>query len=65
MGAIFGAITLIAFFAFAFVGGFYPTFVCNAMLPMGGAFALGCALSAAFLGGRAAADGSLGNVAKS
>ncbi|MGO8455462.1 hypothetical protein ACC779_37170, partial [Rhizobium ruizarguesonis] len=37
----------------------------NAMLPMGGAFALGCALSAAFLGGRAAADGSLGNVAKS
>jgi hypothetical protein len=61
VGALFGAITLIALFVFAFVAGSSSVeFLCRSYPFMTMAFPLGAALSAGFIGGHAATTGSLG-----
>jgi hypothetical protein len=64
VGAVFGAITLLGLFAFAFFAGVNPAFVCNSFTLLAPIFALGAALSAGFIGGAAAAGGQLGDVAQ-
>lgn len=59
-GAIFGGITLIGFFVFAYWTNTNPTFVCSAFLPIAVIFSLGAALSASFIGGAAAINGTFG-----
>jgi hypothetical protein len=59
VGAIFGGITLLGLFAFAFVAGTQqPQFICSSFELLAGVFAFGAALSASFLGGGAAAKGT-------
>lgn len=59
VGAMFGAITLIGFFILAFLAGTSDQqFICRSFQLLAAVFALGAALSAAFLGGGAAAHGS-------
>ena len=64
VGAIFGAITLAGLFAMAFLAGARPTFICNSFALLAAVFALGAALSAAFIGGAAGARGQLGAAAQ-
>jgi hypothetical protein len=65
IGAIFGGVTLLFLFGFAFLAGTgYSKFICDSFQLLAAAFALGTAFSAAFLGGGAAAQGSFGNAAQ-
>jgi hypothetical protein len=64
LGAVFGAITLIGLFVFAYLAAQSPDFICNSVLLLAAVFALGAALSAGFIGGAASATGQLGNRAK-
>jgi hypothetical protein len=64
LGAVFGAITLLGLFAFAFLAGTRPDFVCNSFTILATVFALGAALSAGFIGGAASIAGNLGASAK-
>lgn len=58
-GAIFGGVTLLGFFLFAFLAGTSGTgFVCNSFELLAAVFSLGAALSAGFIGGGARAQGS-------
>jgi TolA-binding protein len=61
---VFGALTLLAFFAFALISGKDPKFICNAFTMLAAVFALGTALSAGFIGGAAAVSGNLGSMAR-
>lgn len=59
VGAVFGAITLAGLFGFAFLAGTSsPQFICRSFQLLAGVFALGAALSAAFIGGGATATNS-------
>jgi hypothetical protein len=61
VGAGFGGITLIGLFVFAFLAGTaYKGFICDSFRLLAAVFAFGAGLSAAFMGGRAAAQGQLG-----
>ncbi len=64
LGAIFGAITLIGLFVFAYLASQSPDFICNSVLLLAAVFALGAALSAGFIGGAASATGQFGNTAR-
>lgn len=64
LGAIFGAITLIGLFVFAYLASQSFDFICNSVLLLAAVFALGAALSAGFIGGAASATGQLGNAAR-
>jgi hypothetical protein len=56
VGAVFGAITLAGLFGFAFLAGTSsPQFICRSFQLLASVFALGAALSAAFIGGGATA----------
>ena len=58
VGAVFGGITLIGLFAFAFIAGTSnQQFICKSFQLLAAVFSLGAALSGAFLGGGAAAQG--------
>ena len=59
VGAVFGAATLLGLFIFAYLAATNPDFVCNSFVLLAAIFALGCALSAGFIGGAAAATGQL------
>lgn len=60
-GALFGGVTLLGFFVFAYWTDKNPNFVCSAFLPIAVIFSLGAALSAGFIGGAAAINGSFGS----
>ncbi|MBY0296538.1 MAG: hypothetical protein K2X71_10930 [Methylobacterium sp.] len=64
VGAIFGAITLMGLFIFAYLAAQNPNFICSTFTLLAPIFALGCALSAGFIGGAAAANGNLGAAAQ-
>ena len=64
VGAVFGGVTLIGLFAYLFIAGYNPGFVCNSFTALAAVFALGCGLSAAFIGGSAAAQGTFGKIAE-
>jgi hypothetical protein len=64
VGCVFGGITLIGLFIFAFLASSNPAFVCNSFTLLAPVFALGAALSAGFIGGAAAAGGQLGDAAQ-
>jgi hypothetical protein len=64
LGAIFGGITLIGLFVFAYLASKSPDFVCNSILLLAAVFALGAALSAGFIGGAASATGQFGDTAR-
>jgi hypothetical protein len=53
VGAIFGALTLAGLFYFVLQAASQPTFICASFQLVAGAFALGAALSSAFIGGGA------------
>lgn len=54
LAAVFGAITLLGLFAFAFLAGsLKPDFICNSFTLLAAVFSLGVALSAGFIGGAA------------
>lgn len=63
VGSVFGAVTLLGLFFFAYLAGSSPKFVCNTFVLLAAIFSLGCALSAGFIGGAAAANGQLGAAA--
>jgi hypothetical protein len=65
VGAVFGGMTLVAIFGYAAIAGLgHSAFICDSFQLLAAGFALGCALSAAFLGGGAAAQGKLGDQAQ-
>jgi hypothetical protein len=64
LGAIFGGATLLGLFVFAFLASTNPSFICNSFTLLAAVFALGVALSAAFIGGAAVARGQLGATAQ-
>jgi hypothetical protein len=45
VGAVFGALTLLGFFFFAYQAGKDPAFICSAFIPIAVIFSLGAALS--------------------
>ncbi|MGY8636503.1 hypothetical protein RAD15_28925 [Bradyrhizobium sp. 14AA] len=59
--AVFGGVTLLGFFVIAYWTGSNPDFVCAAFLPISVIFSLGAALSAGFIGGAAAVNGTFGS----
>lgn len=59
LGAIFGGLTLAGLFAFAFIAGREPDFICNSFTLLAAIFAFGAALAAAFVGGAAGVSGSI------
>jgi hypothetical protein len=62
VGAGFGAIVLVGLLVFAFLAGTsYKGFICDSFQLLAAVFAFGAALSAAFMGGGAAAQGQLGS----
>jgi len=66
VGAIFGGVTLIGFFIFAFIAGTgYANFICSTFQLLAAVFAFGAALAVTFMGGGAAARGQFGNQAQS
>ncbi len=60
IGAGFGAIVLIGFFVIVYLAANNERFICNTFLPLAAIFAFGAALSGAFMGGSAAAQGKFG-----
>ena len=64
VGSIFGAITLLGLFLFAYLAANNQSFICNSFALLAAIFALGSALSASFIGGAAAASGQLGTAAQ-
>jgi hypothetical protein len=64
LGSVFGAITLLGLFGFAFLAGFNREFICNSFTLLAAVFSLGIGLSAAFIGGAAIASGQFGEAAK-
>ena len=63
VGAGFGGITLIAMLVFAFLAGTgHKNLICDSFQLLAVIVAFGAGLSAAFMGGRAAAQGQLGSV---
>jgi hypothetical protein len=64
IGAFFGGLTLIGLFVFAYLASKDPAFICNAFAILAAIFALGVSLSASFIGGAAAVNGSFGSTAK-
>jgi hypothetical protein len=59
VGAIFGGITLIGLFVFAFIAGREPAFICNSFTLLAAIFAFGAALAAGFIGGAAGVNGRI------
>jgi hypothetical protein len=57
VGAIFGGITLIGLFVFAYIAGREPSFICNSFTLLASIFAFGVALAAGFIGGAAGVNG--------
>ncbi len=65
IGAVFGGVVLLGFFAFAFLGaqsGSAKT-ICAAFFPLTVAFAIGTGLAGGFLGGEIGVHGRAGNAA--
>ncbi|TPI25119.1 hypothetical protein FJ414_30905 [Mesorhizobium sp. B3-1-6] len=60
VGAIFGAITLLGLFTFAYLAGTSDQqFICKSFQLLAAVFSLGASLTAVFLGGAAAAEGGI------
>jgi hypothetical protein len=59
VGAVFGAVTLVGFFVFAYLAATAPEIVCNSYNLLAPVFSLGVGLSSAFLGGAAAVNGKI------
>jgi hypothetical protein len=60
LGSVFGGITLLGLFVFGYLASANPQFVCNSFVLLNAIFAFGAGLSAAFIGGGAAATGQIG-----
>ena len=63
-GMVIGSCVLLIFVGLAILAAFYPQVVCNSFPLLAAIFAFGAALSGAFIGGSAAAQGTLGDRAK-